>query len=85
MDSKKLLQLVHNIRDLKYPADVLLNVDSFQGELVKDLAIDGKEAMAMLGYLLGNGYVKILPDIGLVINPNNQDMQSFAKAGMLKD
>jgi len=76
-------QLLRNIRDLKYPRSSLGDVDAFEKTLAEDLKTDTKEAMALLGYLLARDYVRIIPDMGLVMNPENPDLQDLMKSGVL--
>jgi len=85
MNPKKLRELVRNIRDLKYPAKSLRDVDAFEAKLAADLATDRQEAMALLGYLLARDYVRIIPDMGLVVNPENQELQKFVDSGALDE
>jgi len=83
MDSAKLSRLVRNIRDLKYPASLLRDVDDFQQRLARDLAADPQEAMALLGYLLARDYVRIQSDMGLIVNPQNPEIRSLVDSGAL--
>jgi hypothetical protein len=83
MDKDKLHQLLRNIRDLKYPSSSLRNVGSFEDDLAADLTTGVQEAMALLGYLLTRGYVRIIPDMGLVLNPDNAELQGLMKKGFL--
>lgn len=82
MEPEKLRRLVRNIRDLKYPRKSLQDVNSFEKILAKDLDTDTQEAMALLGYLLNNKYVRIIPD-GLVMNPDSQELQDLVNSGAL--
>lgn len=83
MNSKKVHQLVRNIRDLKYPEKSLKDVEIFEKTISSDLGIDIQEAMALLGYLLARDYVRIIPGMGLVVNPENTDLQELIKSGVL--
>ena len=83
MNADKLLKLVRNVRDLKYPIDSLSNSDEFEKELASDLSTTPEEALAMLGYLLARNYVRIIPDAGIVVNPGNEEIQAFVRSGKL--
>jgi hypothetical protein len=79
-----LLKLLRNIRDLKYPVASLKTVDDLETTLANDLNIDRSEAMAMLGYLLKNSYVRITPDLGIVLNPTNDEVRRLLESGQLR-
>ena len=80
MNPDKVRQLVRNIRDLKYPPQTLRDVESFEIGLANDLKIDRQEAMALLGYMLARDYARIIPDMGLVLNPKNEELQSLVES-----
>ena len=81
MDPEKLRKLLLNIRNFKYPRTVLQEVDGFEELLARDLETDTKEAMALLGFLLARDFVRIIPDMGLVVNPDSAGAQALIKSG----
>lgn len=83
MDPEKLRKLLRNIRDTKYPASSLQEVDAFEQRLAVDLGIEQQEALALLGYLLARDYVRIIPDMGLVLNPQNEEVRRIVDSGAL--
>ena len=85
MKTDKLLILVRNISKLKYSANDLGNVDDFEQTLAKDLGLEPKEAMAMLGYLLKNEYARLVPGTGLVLNPSNEEIKKLMTGGKLNE
>jgi len=77
MNSDKLLVLLRNIRNLRYLIEQLRNAQAFETALAGDLGLDPREAMALLGYLLEHDYVRLNPEVGLIINPTNPEMQKL--------
>lgn len=83
MDSDKIVTLVKNIKNLKYPKSILDNVEGFEHQLAKDLSTDGDEAFALLGYLVTNDYVRIDDDMGIIVNPSNEEIRMLVDTGRL--
>ena len=83
MNPDKLRTLLRNIRNLKYPQRALSDVDAFGAALASDLSTSRDEAMALLGYLLARDYARIIPGMGLVVNPANEEIQSLVDSGAL--
>lgn len=82
-DTEKLRQLISNILNLKYPKMALQDVNVFERKLAADLGIEVSVAMALLGFLLTRDYVRIIPDMGLVINPESTAVQALMMSGAL--
>ena len=83
MNPEKLHRLLRNIRNLKYPTSVMRDIDRFEKVLAEDLDTDVSEAMAILGYLLARDYVRIISDMGLVVNPESKELQKLVVSGAL--
>jgi hypothetical protein len=84
MDNEKLYQLICNILDLKYPKTSLQNVNQFQAKLAADLGTSPEEAMTMLGYLISGDYVRIVSDMGIVVNPSSPELKILVEKYKLK-
>ena len=71
---QKLAKLLRKIRSESYPGTELANMVKLQTKIAEDIdSHDPVEAMALLGYLLKNNYVKIEEDKGIVLNKDNKD------------
>lgn len=83
MNPEKLHKLLRNIRNLKYPSSIMRDVNKFEKILAHDLDTDVSEAMSLLGYLLARDYVRIIPDMGLIFNPESEELQQIVSSGAL--
>lgn len=83
MDTKKVQKLIRLIWRLKYQKDAMKNVETFESTLAVDLGTgkDTHEAMGVLGYLLSCDYARIIPGMGIVLNPSSVYLQQLAEEG----
>jgi hypothetical protein len=81
--NEKMLILLKNISKFKYPASSLMNYEQFENTLANDLGpgTTTDDALAVLGYLLERDYARIIPDMGIVLNPENNDIKVILKEG----
>jgi hypothetical protein len=77
MDIKRLIDLVALIRENRYDAQNVKDFERFKNMIANDLLIDKNEAMALLGYLLKRGYVKIDDKQGITIDNQNSEMKKI--------
>ena len=72
-----IIELLLNISNNKYKADLLNDIELFGNKLADDLKIKAVDAMTILGYLFERKYIKISPVSGIVINDENPEVQRF--------
>jgi hypothetical protein len=63
----KLSIILTKIQDGSYGLYLLNDVDKLSGKIAEDIKSDRDEAIAILGFLLQNRYVKIDPQKGIVL------------------
>jgi hypothetical protein len=83
--AKKLAKLVTNIRDGEYPPESMVDTKNFERTIAKDLETDWQTALAFLGYLLHRDYARIIPTMGIVLNPANKELRRVLASGVLNE
>lgn len=77
MNENKRRELIRRIHNLKYPAATLDDVELFEQTLAEDLDLTTQDAMSELGVLLARNCVRIIHDMGLVVNPTSKEARRY--------
>ena len=69
---EKLPAFLRKVKEGAYTPDQLDDIDTLSNKIAGDVGSTSDEAIAMLGFLLQNEYVKIEPNKGIILKEDDQ-------------